>query len=121
MGKVAAWFLTIYLIEIIQIATMATSTFFEIESFISKFATLTSYGHTADLRFTSLNGNISVDFKASLGIVNPFQESYQHVKPSRVRRRQRRKEKLCKSTSTEASNPDFTVDQLRPVVFDDQK
>jgi len=103
---------------------MATSTYFEIESFISKFTTLTSYGHTADLRFTSLNGNINVDFKASLGVVNPFQESYQHVKPSRVRRRQRRKEnrvKLCKSTSTEASNPDFTVDQLRRVVFDDQK
>ena len=42
---------------------------------------------------------------------------------SRVRRRQRRKEnrdKLCKSTSTETSNPDFTSDQIRPVVFDDQ-
>merc|ERR1712142_1175888 len=124
MGEqVAAWFVTIYLIEIIQIATMATSTYFEIESFISKFTTLTSYGHTADLRFTSLNGNINVDFKASLGIVNPFQESYQHVKPSRVRRRQRRREnrdKLCKSTSTETFNPDFTSDQIRPVVFDDQ-
>merc|ERR1712142_1033752 len=121
--QVAAWFVTIYLIEIIQIATMATSTYFEIESFISKFTSLTSYGHTADLRFTSLNGNISVDFKASLGIVNPVQESYQHVKPSRVRRRQRRKEnrdKLCKSTSTETSNTDFTSDQIRPVVFDDQ-
>ena len=102
---------------------MATSTYFEIESFISKFTTLTSYGHTADLRFTSLNGNINVDFKASLGIVNPFQESYEHVKPSRVQRRQRRKEnrdKLCKSTSTETSNSDFTSDQIRPVVFDDQ-
>ena len=96
---------------------MATSTYFEIESFVNKFTTLTSYGYTADLRFTSLNGNINIDLKASLGIVTPFQESYQHVKPSRVRRRQRRKEnrvKLRKSTSTEAFNPDFTIDFLGP-------
>merc|ERR1712142_1053901 len=107
--QVAAWFVTIYLIEIIQIATMATSTYFEIESFISKFTTLTSYGHTADLRFTSLNGNIS-----------RILPTCQTVTGTTSTKKERNRNKLCKSTSTETFNPDFTSDQIRPVVFDDQ-
>ena len=53
---------------------MAALTYFEIESFVSKFNFLTSRGYSADLRFTNLHGTINVEFKASLGCLNLNQE-----------------------------------------------
>ena len=76
---------------------MAAATQIEIESFIGKFAFLSSCGYAADLRFTSSNGNVKVYFEASLGCLNPLART---SKPSRIRRRQRRREKRTNTCNT---------------------
>ena len=102
---------------------MASSTYFEIESFISKFTFLTSHGYLADLRFSNLHGKINVEFKANLGTLNTTQDSQRRMKPSRIRRRQRRKENREKvnNSSTETMNSDYTTNLIKPVNYDDQK
>ena len=76
---------------------MAATTHLEINSFIGKFAYLSSCGYAADLRFTSTNGNVKVNFEASIGCLNPF---LRNTKPSRIRRRQRRRETRINKTNT---------------------
>ena len=101
---------------------MASATFFEIESFLSKFAFLTSHGYSADLRLTNLQGNINVEFKANLGNLIPTQDSHRRMKPSRIRRRQKRKMNRDKSnnSTTETLNSDYITNHDEHVSFDDQ-
>ena len=72
---------------------MATSTFCEIQSFLSKFYHLSSLGINANISFGSDKGNVHVNFEADLGSLLPTMQSLsskQHQKPSKIRRRRRR-------------------------------
>ena len=100
---------------------MAASTYLEIESFVSKFNFLTSLGYSADLRFTNLHGTINVEFKASLGCLNLNQEAFQHMKPSRIRRRLRRKEKRDKYRNSSTDTSESNIDLIQPRTLEDQK
>ena len=74
---------------------MASGTFREVESFISKFCQLSSYGYKANVNFSSENGKVCVNFMAELGDALPTQpytvNRPRQEKPSRIKRRQRRK------------------------------
>ena len=100
---------------------MAAATHMEIESFISKFAFLSSYGFVADLHFTMVNGQVKVNLQASLGDLNAstMNSKPQSTKPSKIRRRLRRQEKRINSKNTSfaetdnsCSNAALVLDQL---------
>ena len=76
---------------------MAAATHVEIQSFISKFALLSSCGYETNLNFTTVNGIVKVNFQASLGSLNT---SIRNDKPSKIRRRQRRRENRVNSRNT---------------------
>ena len=46
---------------------MASIDFYKIESFMSKFCQLSSFGFNSNINFSSENGIISVKFEAELG------------------------------------------------------
>ena len=78
-------------------------TAFEISSFTTKFAQLSSCGFRANLNFSCSEGKILVNLNAELGCADftapeppsaPF--SFRHVKPGKVRRRQRRRREQAK-------------------------
>ena len=76
---------------------MAAATHIEIQSFVSKFALLSSCGYETNLHFTTVNGIVKVNFQASLGSINT---STRNCKPSKIRRRQRRRENRVNSRNT---------------------
>ena len=94
----------------------------ELHSFLSKFVQLSNEGFNADLKISSHEGIISVNFTAELGtpcLWTPKPSFTKHVKPSQLRRRKRRKEKLIRTstlsptsniTSLATSNPDTDVE-----------
>ena len=78
---------------------MASITFFEIESIMSKFCYFSSCGVNAKIDFSSESGRIHVKFEAELGnaaalhqIESLSSKVKQAEKPSKEKRRQRRKE-----------------------------
>ena len=63
----------------------------EMETFLSKFSLLVTYGVDTNLTFESKGGKISANLRADLGYLNAFfSPSHRPSKPSRIRRRQRR-------------------------------
>ena len=67
----------------------------EMFAFIDKFSQMTSQGFSANLSFSSNQGRVSVSFNADLGYLMPYPIIYPkqpYVKPTQVRRRQRRAE-----------------------------
>ena len=95
---------------------MAAALHMEIESFIGKFAFLSSCGFAADLHLTTENRQVKVNLQASLGSPSA---STRCTKPSKIRRRQRRQANRINSrnasfTETEraSSNDASVLDQL---------
>ena len=97
----------------IQISTMA-ATHYEIQSFISKFSQLASFGYNSTLTFNTVHGKVYASFTAELGeLAQPPTEYCQSFprkkcKPSQYWRRQRRKEAagvIAASTSNAVSTP----------------
>ena len=80
----------------------ATAVQIEIESFVGKFLYLSSCGYTADLSFSTSNGDVRVNFQASLRSSSPPSRDFypRRQKPSKARRRQRRKESSVNHTSS---------------------
>ena len=75
----------------------------EVNSFLSKFMQLSSYGLNGNVNFKSNNGRLHASIEVDLGNIQPFPQdiftsSPQRVKPSRVRRRKQRE----KARSTES-------------------
>ena len=68
----------------------------EIHSFVSKFMQLTCEGAFASLSFKSDEGNVTASLTATLRSLSsnswPMSPSSNHVKPSKLRRRKRRRE-----------------------------
>ena len=69
----------------------------EIQSFVDKFAHLSSLGYNNNLHFNSYNDVVFVNFQAELGVVNAEPRLLtcvltRPVKPSKVRRSARRDE-----------------------------
>ena len=100
---------------------MAAATHVEIESFIGKFLYLTSCGYDADLNFTTTKGIVEVNFKSNLGCFNSLPR---HTKPSKLRRRQRRRENRINSrnasfTDTGASDTNIASVVVQPEDDDD--
>ena len=84
---------------------------FEMESFITKFESLTSMGCKASLNFTSSNGQVSVTLSADLGYCVPpyFNQSTSNLPRRRHRgpayfRRQLRRHNAAKASSSNADN-----------------
>ena len=76
---------------------MAAATQIEIQSFVDKFSHLSSQGYLSTLNFTCHQGKVSVNFQADLGYMHGTPEPLTHfltqqryMKPSQVRRRNRR-------------------------------
>ena len=77
-----------------------TSTYFELQSFLWKFAQLSSFGLDAKINFNSCKGSIQVNLSADIGsmlqpplLTPPECGNFNfRGKPSRVRRRTRQKE-----------------------------
>jgi len=100
---------------------MAATTHLEINSFIGKFAYLSSCEYSAVLRFTTTNGNVKVNFEASIGCLNPF---LRNAKSSRIGCRQRRRETRIDETNTiftesGPSESDATHASVQPMKDDD--
>ena len=90
---------------------MATA--LEISSFIGKFMQLSSCGFRADLNFNCSDGNVSVNLTAELecNIPTPtVPNARKDVKPSQLRRRQRRKQ-ARENTAVEVHEPDTSSAQ----------
>ena len=74
------------------------ATFHEVQSFMLKFCQLSNHGYKANLNFNTQSSQIFVNFGVELGSLSEEihsttnTPSYQHVKPTQVRRRNRRKE-----------------------------
>ena len=92
---------------------MAWSTFSEIQSFVSKFSQLSSLGLDVDVKFSSSNKKVSVNFTAELGNMiplpqyAPYTASYKQnytEKPSKTRRRNRRKQSFTQCAEDASIN-----------------
>ena len=99
---------------------MATATYVENQSFVSKYLYLTACRFSADLKFSSKDGKVQENFQASLtssSNSSPGKFSSRRVKPSRLRRRQPRQ---CNHTEKLNESSVFTqpvaLDQLMPVI-----
>ena len=101
---------------------MATPIQVEIESFVGKFIQLSFSGYAADLSFSTNDGNICVNFQASLcsSSLSSDESFHKRVKPSRIRRRQRRKERRENHSST-SSNPNETPVLIQPATSDESQ
>ena len=96
---------------------MATVKSWELQSFVSKFLQLSSYGYQSCLNFKFNGEHIEVNINATLGSPPVLKESFmtekKHVKPSRLRRRIRRKEARVnnpKDTTLNISAADIASD-----------
>ena len=84
------------------------ATFHEVQSFKFKFCQISNHGYKANLNFNTQSGQIFVNFGVELGSLSEElhsttnTSSYQHVKPTQVRSRNRRKYAL---TNPENSAP----------------
>ena len=84
------------------------ATFHEVQSFMLKFCQLSNHGYKANLNFNTQSGQIFVNFGVELGSLSEElhsttnTSSYQHVKPTQVRSRNRRKDAF---TNPENSAP----------------
>ena len=83
----------------------------EIQSFVDKFAHLSSLGYNNNLHFNSYNDVVFVNFQAELGVVNAEPRLLtcvltRPVKPSKVRRSARRDEsRINKNVRNEDDSP----------------
>ena len=90
----------------------------ELNSFISKLVQLNSYGINANLNVTACDGKIKVSLHADLGhdVDGGYAFYMKPPKPSRLRRRLKRKEKIrrAEACNNNASNIPYTTDEQGP-------
>ena len=86
----------------------ATAVHMEINSFVGKFLYLSSCGYAADLSFSTSNGEVRLKFEASLGSLSYSSDEFfptRREKPSRMRRRQQRRENRFNPSSSNNLKP----------------
>ena len=91
---------------------MTAGTFFEMNSFLGKFTQLWGFGLSASLTFKNHHGKINAILEAGIGLCNSPQlssnqmssNSRKNVKPSQVRRRNKRKAAHSNTSSSDILN-----------------
>ena len=91
---------------------MTAGTFFEMNSFLGKFTQLCDFGLSASLTFKNHHGKINAILEAGIGLCNSPQlssnqmssNSRKNVKPSQVRRRNKRKAAHSNTSSSDILN-----------------
>ena len=68
-----------------------TSMFCEIQSFMWKYSQLLTYGSDANISFSCVNGSVQVNLVADIGRNRPEHYRSEALKPSKLRRRNRRR------------------------------